>query len=144
MRERPKSSSNTVACAFIASIPRDEPIRIRLLPKSPKRGHPTGATASNRRYSQALPLRLARFSFKSRAVTGERSAVPIKPGACSGQQHHKNQQGGAPDPEHETEQQNNGHPGRPYEHRGTESQDRPPARWVNKTRTLSNLPAPKR
>ncbi len=66
------------------------------------------------RYSQALPLRLARFSFKPRAVAGERSAVPIKPGTCSDQQDHKNQQGGAPDPEHETEQQNNGHLGRPF------------------------------
>ncbi len=50
--------------------------------------HPTAAAASNRRYSQA---------------------VPIKLGACSGQQDHKSQQSGAPDPEHETEQQLIGH-----------------------------------
>jgi len=37
MRERPKSSLNTIACAFIASIPRDEPTRNWLLPKSSKR-----------------------------------------------------------------------------------------------------------
>ena len=72
--------------------------------------HPTAAAdTSNRRYSQALPLRLARFSFKPRAVASERSAVPIKLGACSGQQDHKSQQSGAPDPEHETEQQLIGH-----------------------------------
>jgi hypothetical protein len=50
--------------------------------------HPTAAAASNRRYSQA---------------------VPIKLGACAGQQDHKSQQSGAPDPEHETEQQLIGH-----------------------------------
>src|SRR5258707_4540813 len=78
--------------------------------------HPTAAAdSSNRRYSQALPLRLARFSFKPRAVASERSAVPIKLGACSGQQDHKSQQSGAPGPGHETEQQLIGHTlGRPF------------------------------
>jgi hypothetical protein len=61
--------------------------------------HPTAAVASIRRYSQALPLKLARFSLKPRAVASERSAVPIKLGACSGQQDHKSQQSGTPDPE---------------------------------------------
>src|SRR4029077_7545811 len=65
MRERPKSSSNTIACAFIASIPRAEPSRNSLLPKSSTLGRPFLNKVNGGRFSihqqEAAPFEIFHY-----------------------------------------------------------------------------------